>query len=426
MDFSNIQTFLSDPAAANALAIFGIVVMTSVFISIFIYLLGIFLANDKLKGWGKNEFFEIFYSGIVFSAIMFAVPTLNIVINDLFASSDPISQQLCEISTFPPSSPYYGVGSCHIRLAIYYLHSMFDEASKVSRSIYLNYLFTSVMADLSIAIEFVFEMAGFFTYQPIRGFFTIGNIIKTQMFDILTKLMMATKFQEILIVFIERALFLNLLVVGIILRIPAFTRRLGGLLIAIAMALYFIYPMFYAFGALIINDIKHKIDPNVGLETASSVSVVERMYMSGSIPILSSNIDLGYDKMMEAGEAKKKLESGELLRDSALEKGFLPSPTQLTAEGELSPEEINNRMNKMKEAYKKAWGWFEDVMKKKWYDPLVLIAYEEGGPIDAAARIAFFSVFFGFVAIMATIAAIRSLSIVLGGDIEIAGLTHLI
>jgi hypothetical protein len=41
-------------------------------------------------------------------------------------------------------------------------------------------------------------------------------------------------------------------------------------------------------------------------------------------------------------------------------------------------------------------------------------------------RMVFFSLFFSFLAVMSTIAAIKGLSPLFGGDVEIAGLTHLV
>jgi hypothetical protein len=53
-------------------------------------------------------------------------------------------------------------------------------------------------------------------------------------------------------------------------------------------------------------------------------------------------------------------------------------------------------------------------------------AAEPGGYIDMVSRLTFFSLFFSFLGVMATIAAVKSLSGLFGGDLEIAGLTHLI
>ena len=70
--------------------------------------------------------------------------------------------------------------------------------------------------------------------------------------------------------------------------------------------------------------------------------------------------------------------------------------------------------------------WYSKVEAQSKFDSGIGIAYKQGGPVDALSRIAFFSAFFSLFGILATIASIRSLSVTFGGDIEIAGLTHLI
>ena len=49
-----------------------------------------------------------------------------------------------------------------------------------------------------------------------------------------------------------------------------------------------------------------------------------------------------------------------------------------------------------------------------------------GGVIDGTARLVFFSMFFTLLSVFSTVGAVRALSPLLGGDTEIAGLTHLI
>ncbi len=430
VDFSDpnwLSAFSAIPDAVGALVLFGMLAIVGLSIAIIMYLLGAFLMNDKLKAWGKNEFFELFYSAVIFVLIIAFIPLVDGAIKSIFVSSDSsdaISKYICDWDkmTPPVTSPYYNIGSCHIRLSIYFLHSIFNEGSNVGKIMYARYLYTSMLADLSITVEFITEMAGFFTYQPIRGFFTMGNTITVLLFDWLIKLMIATKFQEIFIVFIERALFMYLLVIGVILRVFAFTRRLGGLLIAMALAFFFVYPMFYAFGAIVINSIKTEIKPDVKFETASEISVISTMYVNGTVPmpvgdaldlktVQKPSLDIWGD-IEEIKKTKQDMEKGEILKDTAGGADlFNPKP----------PDD-----DSLFNIGEKAFSWFYGLFKKKLSDNLLIIVQEQGGPIDAVARVAFFSAFFGLVAIMSTIAAIRSISIVMGGDIEIAGLTHLI
>jgi hypothetical protein len=52
--------------------------------------------------------------------------------------------------------------------------------------------------------------------------------------------------------------------------------------------------------------------------------------------------------------------------------------------------------------------------------------FADNGIINSMARMIFFSLFFSFLSVMSTIAAIKNISPMLGGDVEIAGLTHLV
>jgi hypothetical protein len=141
------------------------------------------------------------------------------------------------------------------------MRELFDETKDFAFSIYLSYIKTSMLSEATINIEFVFEAAGFFTFTPWRGFFTMGNTIKALVFDWAIKIMMLTKFQEVLLRFIAIGLFQALFVIGAILRTFMFTRRLGGLLLGMAIAFYFVFPAFYAYGALVMIDLKEKARP---------------------------------------------------------------------------------------------------------------------------------------------------------------------
>jgi hypothetical protein len=81
----------------------------------------------------------------------------------------------------------------------------------------------------------------------------------------------------------------------------------------------------------------------------------------------------------------------------------------------------------MKNLWDRTYTWFKAVSSQGKLDiPFIKSAWAKDGPVDVAARFTFWSMFFSLFGLLATIAAIRSLSITFGGDIEIAGLTRLI
>jgi hypothetical protein len=327
------------------------------------------------------------------------------------------------------------------------MREIFDETKNFAFNIYLNYIKTSMIAEFTINIEFVFEKAGFFTFTPWRGFYTMGNKIKELSFDWAMKLLMLTKFQEVMLRFIAIALFPSFFVIGALLRVFPFTRKLGGLMLAIAIALYFIFPAFYAFGAVIMLDIKKSPDvvsawfaspanpaalstnPSDSPQDYPDPPIANSMYLKQNMSMLGQggNYDSGdvYDELRDM----EGMSSGDYFH--AMEEGQLSGGSTTSPTLDLSSKAHANASDEEKEAAlraasEQADNWFNSVSSENKADNFIGFAFEANGPIDTLSRLTFWSVFFALFSILGTIAAIRSLSITFGGDIEIAGLTRLI
>ncbi len=427
----------------------GIIILTATFINILIFLLGTFLQDDKIKSMARTGFVEIVYSAVIIAFVLVAVGWSQDVAKSLVGDKNgevnvhvPLKDRYVDVDlcretgtllSDNPFSPYYyknangvaeGIPYCHIRLAIYYLHTLFNELDMYAFKQYISYLFTSTMADFSINLQYVLEKAGFFTFNPYRGFFVLGNLMKTFAFETAIKIMGVVKFQEVMISYISQALFPGLLMLGVLLRTFAFTRKIGGLLMAIALVLFFVFPMFYAFPGLIVMQVKHDFrdadNPDPG--------IADYMYAKGTFTTLGKDVDLQkevekYKKLREQvenlgpDEFRKKVNSGQILN------GDNPGDPSLKdfnlLNGEINPESVS-------ETYKSGSRFLNIVTTTKWYDTDTTAVFDQNGVFDALARLSFFSLFFGILAIIASIASIRSLSVMLGGDVEIAGLTHLI
>ena len=288
-----------------------------------VYALSEALMNDKMKSWAKTEFAEIFYSALIISMIVAGVPLINQLVqvsllgtgsSGALTSTYVLSTDAGLYGTYNtkqytylnicgdaiasnPLSIYNGVDACHMRLGIWFMNELFNEGKQFAFDTYQSYIKTSMISEFTINIEFMFEKAGFFTFTPWRGFFTIPNKVKEMVFDWVVKIMMVIQFQEVLLHFIAIALFPSLIVIGGVLRTFAFTRRLGGLLLAMALALYFIFPSFYAVGALIMLDMKN--DKAVQSEWLSNTDanpnqnpdppIVNTMFISGDLPMPGSS-----------------------------------------------------------------------------------------------------------------------------------------
>ncbi|MDD5339914.1 MAG: hypothetical protein PHV13_01555 [Candidatus ainarchaeum sp.] len=426
-----------------------------------VYVLSSLLMNEKMKTWAKMELAEIFYSAVIIAVGIGGITTIDGLVQGALGVSNvggapgtatsmcyaqsatsawvPVSinnkmdykcLDICgPLIASKDLSVYNGISSCHMRLGIWYLRETFDEARDFAFDIYISYIKTSMIAEFTINIEYFTEYAGFFTFTPWRGFFTMGNTVKQLCFDWAIKIMMLCKFQEVLLRYIAVALFPALFVIGALLRAFTFTRRLGGLILAMAIALYFVFPAFYAFGALVMLDLKSKAysdwmaNDKANPNQLPDPPIANTMYINEKVTMIGGTFT--------SQEARQALAEYEGLEDDVyMEKveqgqasGLLPPLGDLSATNTPTDEEAKSTLQ---QAYDKVSDWKDALSKEGKFDHFITNAWKENGPLDVLARITFWSLFFGLFGIIATIGVIRSISITFGGDIEIAGLTRLI
>jgi hypothetical protein len=438
-----------------------------------VYVLSGFLMNEKMKTWAKMELAEIFYSAVIVAIGIGGITTMDSVLQGALGVSNVggttgTSNVLCygasatsawvpvliggqkvykcfdicgPTSTTEsyagvsscrsnPLSVYSGIPSCHMKLAIWYLRETFDEARDYAFDIYISYIKTSMLAEFTINIEYFTEFAGFFTFTPWRGFFSMGNKVKEMCFEWAIKIMVLTKFQEVLLRYVAVALFPALFVIGALLRTFTFTRRLGGLLLAMAIAFYFFLPAFYAFGALVMLDMKAKAfnawyaDTKANPNHIPDPPIANTMYINDNVPTLGGTVT--------SAEVQKELSRLDCLEDDVymdmVEKGqatgIMPKLGDLSST--KPPPSDAAATGALQKAYDTTVAWKDTISKTGKFDNFIANAWKQNGPLDALARITFWSLFFGLFSIIGTIGVIRSLSITFGGDIEIAGLTRLI
>ena len=425
-------------------AIGGILLTISLLLMLLVYVFGNILMNERMKAWAKIELFEIIYSVIILVFALYAVGAANSVVTGVVAGSDPYTSCVCDTNFQNiPGSIYYGIEQCHIRLSLYFLSTVFKETSDLGLSTYISYIVTATLADAQLSMENVIEPAGMFTWTPWRGIWAMGNTVKAEVFSKSILIMTVTMFQEVLIRFIATSLFPVLFVLGVVLRAFTFTRRLGGLLMAIALSLFFIFPMFYAFGALIINQIKiQNYDPSD--PELHDPPIANHFYIRGEVPLLGYG-PAGRDRIdLEAEEraAREAMYTADVTGQSAfcgnirvsrtLNEGMIRSqtlaeqlrPFDIYADVDVESDEFKEQFEELQQREE---AWFGEISKVAWYDRFWIGGmFKAGGIVDTLARLAFFSVFFALLGALATIAAIKNLSIMLGGETEIAGLTHLI
>jgi len=411
-----------------------------------VYAVGSILMNEKIKTWAKMELVEVFYSAIIIMLGITSLPLIDSVVQsaigvtDLGGHSmtttwlrDPgagiFTEQLVDICSDDmiehPDSVYHKVPACHMRIGVYYLRNIFSEATDFAYGVYKSYIWSSMAAEFSINVEVAFEQAGFFTWTPWRGFFTMGNVVKELSFDWSMKIMQITKFQEDMLILISSAIFPGLFVVGAILRTFAFTRRLGGLMLGLAITLYFIFPAFYAFGGLVTLSLKEQardiwIGSEANVHGTMDPPIANTIYVTGNVSLPSGDMDLKqYDDDLANFESMSDEEFADYVENSD---GLTPQ-IDLSKRTEMTPAEQEAAFERSNAGFS---SWFGSVSRKNMWDVFLPSYWGPNGFIDVLARLAFFSLFFALFGILGTIAAVRSLSMTFGGDIEIAGLTRLI
>ena len=408
----------------------GALIIISSGLAAFVYLVGALLANDKIKTWAKIEFVEVFYSLVLLALTVSFLGTMDATVQSI-ARSDPFSNIVC--SPAFDTAPYYKGLPCHIKLGMSFLNSLFNEGTEIAYENYAIYIFTSAIAEMNLNLEVITEQAGVFAYNPIKGFFSVGNMVKMMVFDYTMKIMTITKFQEVLLRFIGLALFPTMFTVGIITRSFFFTRKLGGLLMALAISLYFIFPMFYVAGGMFFNEFKLKavaISCTGGVAGCDhSASALKSLYVDmKGFPTLGGPLDT--DELFVKGREAfvQDPHHKEYMNTPGAAKAF-DALNQLGAKldmcKQLTEAETDDYANQI---VGNATNLVDQLKKKNFYNKALFLAetVDPGGYIDSVSKLTFFSLFFSFLGVMASVAAVKSLSGLFGGDLEIAGLTHLI
>ena len=257
---------------ADMFGLWGGIAGVAVLISIAIAAIGLMVAyvlqDEKLKAWVKNELLQAFYS-VCILAVLISIVVFAEGIATSVSSLDPQSQFVCKdanpggldagndctssaqcISNWCDAGKCYEHPPCHIALAQNYLNVMFDNAYYMERELLLVGTWVTFWSNFSVGFGALFETWGTVSIAPAAGLSGPAESIATA-FEMILKGMIGLRVQEVLLSYIYQLLFPILLVAGVVFRMFFFTRKLGGLLMAIAISLYFIFPITYVIGGFV-------------------------------------------------------------------------------------------------------------------------------------------------------------------------------
>ncbi|MFA5049675.1 MAG: hypothetical protein WC501_01575 [Candidatus Micrarchaeia archaeon] len=378
----------------------GLALLASIGIVSIAWMVASFFNHDGIKAYAKAELFEIIYSAILLILIFALFPVFDTAIqlsSNYFYSQTTINQ----VKALALTDNAYSSIPIHFQYAKFFLGSLFNEGVIFNANLYSGYSITGVLEEIYLSVDLFWEQRGLINYNPLKGFFHMGNSMKMQIFDLVIKVLIITKFQEIFLHVFLYGVFPAFLGVGLVLRSFQFTRKLGGLMMALALGFYFVFPLAYLLGGMIYAG-------SDGLYKDIITSIDSR---------LSPDYD-GYKTDVDMAEKiKQQIENGELNIHS-------PTQTEEELKNSLAGVDVCN-IFKNPGTNSGTQDSFKD-----WVDTLkdngIGITAIDDSYLKISSRLIFFSMFFSFFGLMATIASIRSLSMLFGGDMEIAGLTHLI
>jgi hypothetical protein len=204
------------------------------------YMASALIGSRELKMWAKAEFIQVIASSALVLLFLILVQAMVVASSAIaYASSNSmgVNFALPDEASLPPETVAQKQAN-PFALAHYYFDTQLNCAKKIYRIIFWWNLVIEPLEKLTFPTGGMEEVSGWVFSGPVGMNYWITHSIQF--------LLLAEYFQRHLLIFIEDNMLTVFLPVGIVLRILPYTRGAGGVIMAIALGLFFIYPMMYA------------------------------------------------------------------------------------------------------------------------------------------------------------------------------------
>jgi len=277
----------------------GLVIILSFFVMVLAWMAARAFQLRDLEMLAKNELFQVFASAILFGAFIVFVPLLESVSQEFGAAilgnqtgwSYTNASGTWVITPKAGYTTYHYIASgkhagrwesgggptivceypCHFYLARAFLGRTYEQIAIQAGSAVKMYAELVFIETITIGVYL--NILGYFAFSfnvvPFAGNSVLYEQLATAL-DIMAKAMMSVKFQEQALLYVQNGIFPIFLVAGVILRTLWFTRKLGGLLIAIAIGVYSILPLMYILGWYTIDVVPTFVSLNTDLIPSSA------------------------------------------------------------------------------------------------------------------------------------------------------------
>lgn len=261
-----------------------IVVGLSVLILAIVYQIGRMLSNKGMTDWARYEVYQAFGSLMIIALVAFALWNMNTVLLVLMeqggfqCSGDSCTyteytfvQSLLGFDKLEPSTKTC-TEHCQVEIAKSYLNMEYELITRYTAAQICKIAWLELLAEMNIdftplkmlpayskrlettlgtkvantlgkASKLTTRFGASFSisFSPFSGYQVVDESYEI-MISFMMDLMGMLKANWMMLTLVEHSIFPLFLVVGIILRILSVTRKLGGLMIAMAITLYFFYP----------------------------------------------------------------------------------------------------------------------------------------------------------------------------------------
>lgn len=376
------------------------------------YMASVLLGDEKMRAWVKREVGQLAYSAIILVVAISLVGALDgwlKVVSTIGASA----QWQAYVNSGPCCDPSSGscIGTpskqpCHIAIANDYLQMLYETARVSSISYMSNYFMFGLLANIGVSAHLLtLEGQPVVSAAPFAGL-SAGSDYFMLLFDLSSKAMMLIRAQQIMLDYVNYPFFAVAMSIGLVLRMLYFTRKLGGLLVAIALASYVIFPMFYVLSDAILWGFlggTASTWQNFG-GTYNSVQTPSPFGTQGEI-----NPSGDYNRVFDGSWG--------------LNADYCNS---------LEPQAAQDRQDfdLFQQNFASNWGQIEGGRFYELYFDFISVGVTGGfgphGPIGTLATILVLTLFVPFLALMTVLAAVKVFSPLIGGDVEISVLSRLI
>ena len=381
----------------------GVALITVLFLLSIGYMASVVLNDEKLKAWVNKEVGQVFFSAIILVVTIWLVASLDPMLKSasmVMTTTDWQSyvNAVCCDSGTPGGCAVVRNRACHIELASDYLQVLYETLRQNAVTYLDNYWNYGFLSNLSFNVSFLLdEKTGGLELAPFAGLSMAADYF-SMLFELAVKMMMLVRAQQVFLDYIWYVIFPVFLSMGLILRLLYFTRKLGGLLIAIAICAYVVFPMFYVVSSSILFDFLGGAQAN--------------WHAFGMVYNETQTPPPGQTAQGATGSTQ----------------GTDSSPINIDL---CSQNDSNSSTTALGNDIAQNWGgyvhtgWFSQVLSF-FSNGVPSSGFGTGGPLAQMATIMVFALITPFLALMTTLASVKVLSPLLGGDVEISVLSRLI